>query len=115
MHSATKANVTSFVADNIEPGSIVYADQHPSYRDIKDQFAHTALQHQVGEYVVGDATTNTVESFWALLKRGHYGTYHQWRGSTCTVIWPSSAAASITDTFQCWNGCACCWVSRASP
>ena len=30
-----------------------------------------------GEYVRGQAHTNGVESFWAVLKRGYYGTYHK--------------------------------------
>ena len=28
------------------------------------------------EYVSGQAHTNGIESFWALLKRGYHGTYH---------------------------------------
>ena len=38
---------------------------------------HEAVRHSVGEYVRGQAHTNSIESFWALLKRGHYGTFHQ--------------------------------------
>lgn len=29
-----------------------------------------------GEYVNGQAHTNGIESFWAMLKRGYHGTYH---------------------------------------
>ena len=29
------------------------------------------------EYVNGQAHTNGIESFWAMLKRGYYGTYHR--------------------------------------
>ena len=35
------------------------------------------MNHTAGEYVRGDVHTNSVESFWALLKRGYHGTYHQ--------------------------------------
>ena len=39
-------------------------------------------RHELGHYSVGDYVrdrvhTNGIESFWALLKRGYYGTYHQ--------------------------------------
>ena len=30
-----------------------------------------------GEYVKDQAHTNGIESFWAALRRGYYGTYHQ--------------------------------------
>jgi len=32
---------------------------------------------QVGEYVVGNAHTNSIESFWAILTRSVLGIYHQ--------------------------------------
>ena len=36
------------------------------------------MNHEAGEYVTGlGATTNGVESFWSMLKRGIVGTYHQ--------------------------------------
>ena len=38
---------------------------------------HQAVNHGVGEYVDGMAHTNGIESFWAMLKRGYHGTYHQ--------------------------------------
>ena len=38
---------------------------------------HETVHHSVGEYVRGQAYTNGVESFWSMLKRGYYGTYHK--------------------------------------
>lgn len=35
------------------------------------------MKHSVGEYVDGMAHTNGMESFWANMKRGYHGTYHQ--------------------------------------
>ena len=40
-------------------------------------YGHDSVHHRSGEYVKGEAHTNGVESFWAMLKRGYYGTYHQ--------------------------------------
>jgi len=38
---------------------------------------HQTVNHRSGQYVNKDGfTTNTAESFFALLKRGHYGTFH---------------------------------------
>ena len=34
------------------------------------------MNHSIGEYSRGDVTTNSAESFFALLKRAVYGTWH---------------------------------------
>ena len=34
------------------------------------------VNHTLNEYVRGDAYTNTVESYFAILKRGIFGTFH---------------------------------------
>jgi hypothetical protein len=34
------------------------------------------VNHNIGEYVRGDITTNTVEGYFSILKRGLIGTYH---------------------------------------
>ena len=39
-------------------------------------FEHEAVCHSVGEYVRDQAHVNGMESFWSMLKRGYYGTYH---------------------------------------
>ena len=38
---------------------------------------HETVKHSVAEYVNGQAHTNGIESFWAMLKRGYHGVYHQ--------------------------------------
>ena len=53
----------------------VYTDDHKGYLSMP--FNHKTVKHSVSEYVNGQAHINGVESFWALLKRGYYGTYHQ--------------------------------------
>ena len=37
---------------------------------------HESVNHGAGEYVRGNAHTNTIESYFAILKRGIIGTYH---------------------------------------
>ncbi len=51
----------------------VYSDGNPSYRVLPN---HTAVRHSVAEYVAGEAHTNGIESFWAMLKRAFHGTFH---------------------------------------
>jgi transposase-like protein len=74
----TKAGtLKAFVRDNTEAGATVVTDQHAGYVGLESEgFRHIRVNHSVGEYVRDMAHTNGIESFWALLKRGHYGIYH---------------------------------------
>jgi transposase-like protein len=66
------------IFDNVEIGSTVMTDEHIGYRGLSGQFYdHQVVNHSGGEYKRGIASTNSIESVWALLKRGIYGTYHQ--------------------------------------
>ena len=63
-----------FVAETTAPDAMVYTDGESGYVGMPK---HEAVKHTVGEYVRGQAHTNGIESFWSLLKRGYYGTYHK--------------------------------------
>lgn len=52
-------------------------DGEGQYRVLADMFAsHETVNHSIGEYVRGEAHTNTVEGYFSILKRGIIGTYH---------------------------------------
>ena len=52
-------------------------DEAPVYRGVMGEFAsHAAVNHSIGEYSRGGIHTNTVESYFSLLKRGLIGTFH---------------------------------------
>jgi transposase-like protein len=52
-------------------------DDFGAYKKIGPDFAsHEVVNHTAKEYARGDVTTNTVESSFALLKRGLVGTFH---------------------------------------
>ena len=70
-----KIDLHTAIVENVKRGSSVYTDCHRSYIGIKG-YTHAVVKHSVGEYVNGQAHTNGIESFWALLKRGYYGTFH---------------------------------------
>ena len=63
-----------FVTDRVNPDATVYTDEHAAYRGLLN---HATVKHSVREFVKGQAHTNGIESFWSLLKRGYYGTYHK--------------------------------------
>ncbi|MBY0579403.1 MAG: IS1595 family transposase [Burkholderiales bacterium] len=53
------------------------SDETTVYNKVGKEFAsHEKVNHSAGEYSRGDVTTNTVESSFAILKRGLYGTFH---------------------------------------
>lgn len=64
-----------FVHENTKPDAMIYTDAYRSYIGMNRH--HEVVQHGVGEYVRGFAHTNGVESFWAQMKRGYQGVYHQ--------------------------------------
>jgi transposase len=59
------------------PGSIIHTDEMPSYRSISLRgYRHQTVCHDAGEYVSKyGATVNSIEGFWAMLKRGIGGTH----------------------------------------
>ena len=71
----TKETLHHFIQSNIAIGSKVYTDDHGGYRYLQG-YDHEAVNHSAGEYVRDMAHTNGIESFWAMLKRGYYGTFH---------------------------------------
>ena len=76
------ANVTAktlkpIMAKHASNKSRLMTDESAIYPSIGTDFASLeSVNHSKGEYVRDDAYTNTVESHFALLKRGVYGTFH---------------------------------------
>lgn len=69
-------HLAGFVAEKTKFGSKVYTDEAKAYNALDPWYDHEAVNHSDGEYVNGTVHTNGMESFWALLKRGHVGVYH---------------------------------------
>ncbi len=56
-------------------------DGEGQYRLVAPMFkSHEVVNHGIGEYVRGDVTTNTVEGYFSILKRGITGVYHHVSG-----------------------------------
>ena len=51
-------------------------DEYTAYNGMKAIIKHEQINHTY-EYVNGNIHTNTIESFWALLKRGIIGQFHK--------------------------------------
>lgn len=73
----TKENMQAFIKEHVPAGSKVYTDEFKGYKHLGDKYVHETVKHSLSLYVAGDCHTNTIESFWSILKRGIYGIYHQ--------------------------------------
>jgi transposase-like protein len=61
----------------IEVGSTLHTDEALAYNGLDGLFfQHDQINHSAGEYARGDVTTNSIESVWAVMKRGITGIYH---------------------------------------
>ena len=72
------ATLKGAIRENVDRSARIMTDEWSAYRGIGKEFVggHHAVNHSQGEYVRGDAHVNTGESFFALLKRGIYGSFH---------------------------------------
>ena len=66
--------VAVFVMENTELAAPIYTDESSIYDCIPGR---DSVKHGVGEYVRGQVSTNGIESFWSMLKRGYVGVFHR--------------------------------------
>jgi transposase-like protein len=82
VRSQRVANVTAkelgcVIAEQVDTSARLMTDELRSYERIGWSYAdHKSISHGRGEYVVGEAHTNTVEGYFSILKRGINGVYH---------------------------------------
>ena len=79
----TVNNIKPVLEQHIDPNTHLVTDEHTVYYFMKDAFPkHHTVKHSEKEYSRKETeltvTTNTVESYFALVKRGNYGIYHHW-------------------------------------
>lgn len=73
----TKASTLKpIIKDMVTKGCILVTDEHNGYAGCKLDYEHVVVNHKRGEYVNNGLSTNALEGFWSLLKRGIYGIYH---------------------------------------
>lgn len=62
------------IRKNVKPGSRIMSDGDAAFR--MPEYKNEWVEHGKGEYVRGDAHTQTIDSVWALLKRQIIGIHH---------------------------------------
>lgn len=67
-----------FIERFVDPfGTILITDEWPGYARVGRTMLHAVVNHSV-TYADGMTHTNTIEGFWALVKRAWYGTHHHY-------------------------------------
>ena len=77
IQSTSMEEIQTAIHANVETGSTLMTDEHAAYNGMDNLFfKQERINHSAGEYVKGMASTNGIESVWAVLKRGIHGVYH---------------------------------------
>ncbi len=63
--------------ENIQLGSTVYTDENASYYRLRNSYEHKTVNHSQDQYVRDGVSTNSVESVFAVMRRGLHGVYHK--------------------------------------
>ncbi len=69
-----KKTLHAKIREHVESGSHVMTDELISYWGLEESYTHSVINH-AERYVDGIVSTNGLENFWSLLKRGLNGTY----------------------------------------
>ena len=69
-------DMRAFVRDWMDTGNAhLMTDEYTAYYGMSKIVPHSVIRHAKW-YVDGDIHTNSIESFWSLLKRGMFGQFH---------------------------------------
>jgi transposase-like protein len=78
MVSPSKDVLLPILDANISKDATVVTDGLRAYRKLGDSYKlHVVVNHANDEWTKGEFSTNTIEGFWSIFKRGIIGVYHQ--------------------------------------
>lgn len=70
--------IAKFIARFVDPaGTVLVTDEYKGYDRVGRTMLHAVVNHAY-EYADGLVHTNTIEGFWALVKRAWYGSHHHY-------------------------------------
>ena len=74
----TGKTLKNAIRENVDRRARIMTDEAKQYQGIGREFegGHHTVKHSAGEYVRGDASTNAVEGYFSIVKRGLNGIYH---------------------------------------
>ncbi len=75
--SVSAKTLRPILFEQVHRDSKLMTDQAAPSKQLGREWGNTeTVNHSIGEYVRGDAHTNTIEGYFSILKRGIVGTYH---------------------------------------
>ena len=77
IENAKSVTLTSAIVNKVDKTATIYTDEWKGYYTIDKIYNHLFVKHKENEFVNGKVSTNTIEGFWGLLKRGILGIYHK--------------------------------------
>jgi transposase-like protein len=70
--------IGKFLSRFVDPaGTLLITDEFGGYNKVSETMLHAVIKHAEG-CADGLTHTNTIESFWAIIKRAWYGTHHHY-------------------------------------
>ena len=87
----TGKGILNFIRHAVDTDeSVLITDEYKAYNAVREYMPHAVINHQ-REYSRNGIHTNTIEGFWALLKRAWYGSHHHY-ALKFTPLYVSEAA-----------------------
>ena len=77
IESANSKEIAPLVRENVCKTATVNTDEGNQYNWMHREYEHAQVKHAMGEYVNGDAYTNTIEGAFGHFKRSIVGVYHK--------------------------------------
>lgn len=75
--NVSKKSLTAPILLHVKRTATLYTDEYNGYNVVGKIYERKIVCHGKGQYVDGDAYTNTIEGFWSQVKRGIIGIYHK--------------------------------------
>lgn len=76
--SVDSATLKGFVRQTVsDKVSLLVTDEWVGYKGLEFEYPHAVIRHTHNQYVVGAVHTQSIESFWSLIKRGIIGNFHK--------------------------------------
>ena len=70
--------ISKFISRFVDPaGTLLISDEYAGYNKVSETMLHAVVCH-AREYAIGPVHTNSIEGFWALVKRAWYGSHHHY-------------------------------------